>query len=484
MKSFYTKIENSKTGLKIPFIQEHSLCSKYDPEKEAKIFAEQFSKETRFFVIVGLAGGYHIKKLLNDNKNRKIIVIENLNEDFDFLCEIDCCKELSKDKRVVFSTPEKLFRTIIDNYLPSFYGSLNFAILRSWENIFPKNCDFIKQIIKQALDAVQADFSVQSHFGKIWQKNIMENLQLSPSVNNFEKNLSFIKEQKTRNALIVAAGPSLDENIKSLKNKKDFYCIISTDTALPVLLKNSIIPQAVVTIDAQMISHCHFLEDLGNCQDTVFFCDLCSNSAIAKKLLKLHKKIVFFSSGHPLSAFASNFCGNNFIKLNSGSGTVTIACADLAFTCGFLEVEFFGADFSYLNGKPYARGTYLDILYQKNQNRIFNCETKFVELMFRGKLKKIKQGVYTNSVLESYKASLDFFIASKKNEFLGNLTNFDFLSFKKEFKKQLLLLPADFIDSLDNPYFLTLLPLMAFYEKKHSITESYKLARNTALRYT
>lgn len=484
MNAFYTKIENSKTGLAIPFIENQALCSRYDPQKEGKNFADQCSKESRFYVIAGLAGGYHIKHLLEQNKDRKIIVIENSLDDFDFLFKIPTCRKLLSDNRVIISTPETLFKSIIDNYLPSFYGSLNLVFLRAWESIFPKNCEMIREIVKKALESVQADFSVQSHFAKIWQKNIIENLQIASHITNSNEGLDFIKENSAKKAIIVAAGPSLDKDLKLLKDKSKSYSVISTDTAFPILLKNSIIPQAVVSIDGQMISHCHFLEDLEKCKDTVFFSDLCSNSSISKKLFKLKKNLVFFSSGHPLSLLASSFCGNNFLKLNSGSGTVTIASADLAFKCGFLQVEFLGADFAYLNGKPYAKGTYLDSLYQKDATRIFTAESQFAKLLFRGNLKKISKDSYTTLVLENYKASLDFFLSSKKEKFSQSLSKFDYLAFKKELNKQLLLLPQDFLDCLKNPVFFTLLPLMAFYQKKHSITESYKLARENALRYT
>ena len=133
-------------------------------------------------------------------------------------------------------------------------------------------------------------------------------------------------------------------------------------------MRSKIVPDAVVSIDGQNISYAHFLHQAQK-NKTVFAFDLCANSIPAKKISVQKNKILFFESGHPLSVLASRFNGTNFIHLNSGSGTVTIAATDLVFFLGFEKIEFFGADFAYLNGKPYAKGTYLDDIFYKKQNK-------------------------------------------------------------------------------------------------------------------
>ena len=76
----------------------------------------------------------------------------------------------------------------------------------------------------------------------------------------------------------------------------------------------------------------------------------------------------FFYS--PISSTIDSFFPNLF----SGAGTVTIAATDFAFHCGFKNIQVFGADFSYQNGKTYAKGTYLDVLYHKDENKILNAD--------------------------------------------------------------------------------------------------------------
>ena len=49
----------------------------------------------------------------------------------------------------------------------------------SWIQENKENIPQIKNDLSLALKKISADFSVQSHFGKIWQHNIFSNLKLS-----------------------------------------------------------------------------------------------------------------------------------------------------------------------------------------------------------------------------------------------------------------------------------------------------------------
>jgi hypothetical protein len=94
---------------------------------------------------------------------------------------------------------------------------------------------------------------------------------------------------------------------------------------------------------------------------------------------------------------------------------------DFAIKLGFQNIQIYGADFSYTNGKPYTKGTYLDKEFGKIQNKINSSEKKFVSLMFRTELKKISQKKYTTEVLESYKSSMEEYLINEKATF--NLKN-------------------------------------------------------------
>lgn len=473
-KTVYTDIIQSKDGLELPLKDKTSFHSKYAPEKEAVTFANQIevNGEHCFFIIIGLCGGYHIEKLKEKYPFSKIIAVEKSKEDIDFLSSIECVKKLKKEKNIFIADLNTLENTVIENYIPALDGSLIIKPLRAYETAFRDTVEKAQDIIKGALKAVSADYSVQKHFGKIWQHNILENLSLAGQCASFSDFTADFDLSKT--AAIIAAGPSLNETIQKLKDKRNRYFIISTDTAYSALQKQKIESDAVVSVDGQMVSHSHFMKQ--SSPETRFVFDLCSSPGAVKRTLKNGSKVLLSESNHPLAVFAGNYSGKkHFIHLETGSGTVTIAAASFAVACGFKKIELFGADFSYINGLPYVRGTYLDSNFRQNETRLSNAETKFVNLLYRTQIQPLSQNAFTTEVLTSYKKTLEAFFQNnkiqklKENEYLvqsakekESYERFDFADFKEKYLPELkkLRLSGNDIDTT-RPVFLTLLPLCA-----------------------
>ena len=97
----YSEITTAKDGNKIPLCkdsstaQEISLHSKYNPIREAEAFAANIDTNCLFFVILGLAGGYHVKKIIEKCPEAKILAVETSKPSIDFLMGIPVVKEYS-----------------------------------------------------------------------------------------------------------------------------------------------------------------------------------------------------------------------------------------------------------------------------------------------------------------------------------------------------------------------------------------------------
>lgn len=484
---FYSKIIEAKDSNRIPVCQnatgqEVTLHSKYNPVREAEGFAANADETSLFFVILGLAGGYHIQKLLEKKLKAHILVVEISQKAIEFLSEIPCVKTLAADKRVTLTSLENLEENILTKYKPAVHGNLTIISLRQWENIFQTEAELARGKIQQAVKLLASDYSVQSHFGKIWQKNILTNLSIAEKTLNFEdvrKTIRPVARNKT--AVIIAAGPSLNEKIRILRDKRDKYFIIATDTAFSALAKQKIECDAVVSIDGQMVSHQHFMEKLGSNILCVF--DLCANSASVRKTVEKSGNVLMAETGHPLAQYASYFSGaQNFLHLEAGSGTVTIAAASLAKSLGFEKIEFFGADFSYIGGLPYARGTYLESQFHSTSTKLSPAEKSYTALMYRTEVIKLSDDRITTEILAAYKNSLDDFLEKKQKtpETGNNPGRFILKDFKCKYCKDLsnTFKSVDDIDT-DSFAFTTLLPLIAKLGKNSAF-----LAYLNTLRYT
>lgn len=405
IEQLYLSKTETKTGLSIPvFTSGRTLESKYNPERESENLLNTIDREYNFFIVFGLGSGYFVSLLVEKYPAAKIIVIENTQQDFLFLNEFQNVNKIRQNPNIIFSDVISFKNNLVKNYIPALHGDIKIIERISWKNENIAIMPFIIQEMNSALKLVSADYSVQSHFGKIWQHNILSNLKYLDS-----NNINITIETTKKTAVIVAAGPTLDEKIDYIKTNQDNLFIISTDTAFTSLLKQNIIPEIVVSIDGQHVSQEHFSEDNNLFDNTIFALDLCCNPAIAQKA----KKVFFFGSGHPLSNEVVN--KYNLPVLYSGSGTVTITALDLATKLGFSDIQVIAADFSYRNGKPYAKGTYLDCIYGRQENRLTTSEKLFTKLMYRTELLKKEEDIFTTDVLESYRKSFEEYLS--QNDF-------------------------------------------------------------------
>jgi hypothetical protein len=366
---------NSGSGEKVPCLP-RPLHSTVDTKREASRLVS--AADAAFTVFLGLGGGFAPEAALQLTDTQAVTVIDFCIEDIACLFSaIDYTALLKNEKffLLVDLTPEEIKNFIIENYNPSLYGALRTIPLRTrTEQDIPK-FEAAAAAIQEALETVGADYSVQAHFGKRWFSNIIRNVkQAETSLETFwkdEKNFSVPE------AAIAAAGPSLDTQIPLLyefKSRNAF--IICCDTALPALLHNGIEPDAVVSIDCQHISYYHF-----------FGCDLRGiplilDIASPPMIAGFSSGPVFFSSGHPLAKHVSQ-AWRPFVNLDTSGGNVTYACLSLAENLGAKHITLFGADFSYIGCRSYARGTYVYPLYTRKQNRLCPLEAGLSALLYR-----------------------------------------------------------------------------------------------------
>ena len=496
MHRLYESTFTSKTGEIIPcFSANRPMHSKYSPIKEAEALTGQ-SSPSDYYIILGLGGGFVPEILLNQSQNSFLLIVENSKEDIDFLKEnIPQVLSFFSNKRICICTIEDAIDNLKKTFLPVLYNNLSLIEIRSWVNENKESVSALKQQFHQTINTLIADYSVQAHFGKIWQSNIMKNLKHASQ----EIALNF---DTSKTALITAAGPTLDTKIPQIIANREKYYIIATDTTFSVLKKLNIKTDAVCSLDGQFISLEHFTDSKDFSPLYVF--DLQANHNIVKKLDKENAKIFFTRSNHPLIKYALQN-QKDFTYLESGSGTVTIQAIDFALKAGFKNIEVIGADFSYPYNKCYAKGTYLDSIYNRSSLKIKNSQTEFCKLMYRTEL-FYKNKVPTTKVLQSYKNSLIDWLNCKNLSFYeknntwyikNNLSeklicpSFDFNKFILNLKND----TEKFLSEINTDSFkqsnltIALFPFIAYLKnnssnKNISFEELVKLALQNIVRYT
>lgn len=486
----YRKIVNAKNNSLIPLFQNgHAAHSKYNPENEAENFIKTVER-ANFFLIAGIAGAYAISSLHKKFPESVILAVDANDDDITFLKTIPNVSHLANEKNILFSSIENFPRALKENYFPSIHGDLRVIVIASWKTEARKSFDEFQKKFKSVKNEIANDFATQARFGKIWQKNILENLRIP--IGDFA--FSFPTEKI---ACIVAAGPSLDKTIYEIKKKSDIFFIIATDTAYGTLRKEKIFCDCVVSIDGQTISSEHFFGEHN--PKTLFVFDLQANPSAVRTVDK--NPLLFIETGHPLSLFAKRMhCAAPHIE---SFGTVTLAAIDFAHKAGFQNFAIFGADFSF-EKKAYARGTYFDSSFAKESTKFTPIETRFCALMYGSVLQKLSNGKTTTIILQNYKNAFDAFLKMNcdfiKNE--GGITRVHFIDqFFFENKKSNFIF-SDFAKKLisdcktaiekhdfQSPAIFCLFPLLAFLSKNKNFNrlsprERINLAFKNILRYT
>jgi hypothetical protein len=396
-------IRYSKTGHPVPVIpsggRSRSLHSLVDPIREGQRIAEAYRK-SGYFVVLGLGAGYHILPLLESVEISYILIIER---------DLSLCKKLffqisyqdillnPKINLLIDSTPEEIKHFILSNYYPAVSGNLQTVTLRARYEMDSSYFDDALSSIKDCIGELSDDYTVQAHFGKKWFSNTIANLKTAET--------SSCTLRPVTKALVTGAGPSLEDQIPYIKElQTKSYVLIATDTSLPSLIAFDILPDIVISIDCQHITYHHFLA--GYPENIPLVLDLASPPT----LTRITDKVFFFTSGHPFSLYVNSHW-RQFPYIDISGGNVSHAAVSLAATLGAREIYLFGTDFSYPEGKSYARGTYLYPHFQSNASRFKPLEYFFIHFLLRNEnIHRENTGNmirYTTKPMISYKKRLE-----------------------------------------------------------------------------
>jgi hypothetical protein len=407
----------AKSGALVPIAirggRESPLHSLVDPEREAARL-EEARPAGGFIVAFGLGAGYLLKRYLASSETTGLLVVEYSAPMLRALLEEIDLSELFIDGRfslILDPSPEELRAELLSLYVPPLSGDIRSLPLRGRVDLDLEAFSGAAELLKTVLGSISDDYSVQAFFGKLWFKNAVRNL--------FAAERSSAPLPPVRRAAVAAAGPSLEEQIPTLQEAQAAGAfLIATDTSLPALVGRGVTPDAVVSIDCQHISYYHFLGGIPS--DTPLVLDLASPST----LCRLGDSVRFFSSGHPFCAYVSARW-RPFPALDTSGGNVTHAALSFAEALGAETTLLAGADFSYPEGKSYARGTYIYGYFDRCQSRLAPLESLFTGFLFRGSDMERETGVdssgnsysrYLTKPLMAYREHLERFAARSPME--------------------------------------------------------------------
>jgi hypothetical protein len=170
------------------------------------------------------------------------------------------------------------------------------------------------------------------------------NIVKYPGINEYEN------VYPESSAVICCAGPSLDENIETIKKYQDHFVLISVDTAWRSLNKAGIKPDFSIAVDYSEINLLKF--DGIDCGNTIT-CLLPTVNPKTFEIISGQKVIHFMPSNLYVMLSA---CFGDKGTLESG-GTVAYSAYSLARYIGCTKIIFAGLDLAFVGNKHHAENT-------------------------------------------------------------------------------------------------------------------------------
>ncbi len=400
----------SRSGTIVPVVRSPAgdapLHSLYDPHQESRRLAEA-ARGNGFLAFCGLGGGFHVEAALEDRQTLGVLVIEKDEAVLRGLLGQFRYGRLLDDPRVSMAIGLAEIRpAVLRAWKPALMGGMKLVPLRSWCDQEKQFFDAAAAEVQDSIQAVRADYSVQSHFGKRWFTNILLNLPRVTPV-PVPRRAASAAGMPPAVAAVTAAGPSLEHHLADLSSRRRTLTIVATDTSLPALLRSGLQPDVVLSIDCQAYGYHHFLQGLP--PRTSLYLDLASPPFLARRFPAAR----FVASGHPFARYLDA----RWMRLpliDTSGGNVAHAAVSLARALGAGRIEVYGADFSYPSGKPYARGTYLYDFFQAEQDRFTPADSALLSFaLANGTLEKREgKSVYATAVLTAYRQRFEELMAA------------------------------------------------------------------------
>ncbi len=218
----------------------------------------------------------------------------------------------------------------------------------NYADLFFNDCvDYVKGI-ERAKDLAIANQTVNDHFGAYFSKNVISNMSVLENSYDIIKLAEHMPEDVP--AIIVAAGPSLDKNIRELKRAKGRCLIVSTDTALKPLSLAGIVPDIAAITDGKKDER--YLSELDSREVPI----VCTPRG-GTEFLHLHTGKKFFINDYcnHIDAFMKDN-GHGLIKPDTG-GSVANACFAIARFLHCRRIILVGQDLAYTGDKTHSAVT-------------------------------------------------------------------------------------------------------------------------------
>ncbi len=350
------------------------LHSRHDPVKEARrnIDEVELDNDTQLVLFFGAGLGYSVLNFCERYANPLVWFEPHASVAAHALGSADV-RDLIRSRRLSFVTgmPEDDLLTQI------FQGRGNRDIVFVMHRASFQLDDAYRQLRESAenfLNKKDVNLATLSRFDRSWARNLAANF-VHLSRGRPVRRIFDLARQADVPALVCGAGPSLADDLDSIRAFQGKGVIIAVDTALNVLLHGGVDPDIIVTVDPQAVNR-FYLEGYFDSRLTsdrrAFVLADPTTSYLTLRMIP-PERLLYAWTPFPLAKLLFDHLREDVGEIAFG-GSVSTNAYDLALKLGCRRIFLTGQDLSFTGGQAHTKGAVLEERLNLKEERTFRRE--------------------------------------------------------------------------------------------------------------
>ncbi|NLO09339.1 MAG: motility associated factor glycosyltransferase family protein [Clostridiales bacterium] len=331
----------------------YRLNSIYRPIEEAIRWSDQFTLQNINTVVsmYGLGNGIFARALLRKMEESHLLIIYEPSYDiFSHVIKNYDLSEILSDKRVVIAVEganDFSFHITVKSAINiTNMKSQIQCIYPNYDKIFAESCITFFNEIKEGLVSNTLNINTTIKLSEKYIQNIFKNLTYLIDSSNLKELKKYTPKEVP--AIVVAAGPSVEENIEELKKAKGKAVIFACDRVLDYLLDYGLEPDFTVTIDpVKELIHFSRRDDV----NIPLICTMEANNDILSR--HIGKKI--FCTSNPFLNGIYDLVNKEASEITT-SGSVAIVAYTACVELGYKRVILVGQDLAFNGNVSHVGG--------------------------------------------------------------------------------------------------------------------------------
>ena len=349
-------VEPSKSGLPTLQINDEGkmkyVHSKYDPLRDNDRILKNYEGNVPvLFFGVGL--GYHIEAFIQQHPSVRFALYETNEEVFlEFLERVDLNRWNHHNVLSLMIGKNISLKQEVEQLLQRTNGKMTVISLPLYDQIYGKQKDLVMNTMVDKLKVTKSSIITDVAFQRLWTTNAIKN---APTVISTPNMLVDVNKEAFRDkpAIIVAAGPSLNEELEHLRQikKEGSAYLFSVGSAINTLIANDIVPDAICSYDPQVYNDrvIKVVREKGIAEVPLIF-----GSSIGYETLELYPNAMY----HMVTSqdtVVSSLVGEGYPTVHDAP-SIAVVTYQLLYELGCSPIVLVGQNLGYKDGQLYAKG--------------------------------------------------------------------------------------------------------------------------------